>query len=28
VTPGSFSHPGTEQCPPAAGAPAGAPHAK
>jgi hypothetical protein len=26
--PGSFSHPGTEECPPAAGAPAGAPHAK
>jgi hypothetical protein len=26
--PGSFIHPGTEQCPPAAGAPAGGPHAK
>jgi hypothetical protein len=28
ATPGSFSHPGTEQCAPAPGAPAGAPHAK
>jgi hypothetical protein len=26
--PGSFSHPGTEQCPPAPGTAAGAPHAK
>jgi hypothetical protein len=26
--PGSFSHHGTEQCPPAPGAAAGAPHAK
>lgn len=25
--PGSFSHPGTEQCPPAPGSPAGAAHA-
>jgi hypothetical protein len=28
ATPGSFSHPGTEPCPPAAGTPAGAPHVK